>query len=89
MSQLKLIEKPNVSMSIKASTSTNNSTPLSSSTTTATTQLTAPLPEVLANGDHAIKIKTEVTKEGNYYFLSFLFFFTIHKFTVFFIYHFS
>lgn len=66
MSQLLEIEKPSVTMSITSKSNSNMSTNSTSQTT-----LTAPLPDVLANGDHAIKIKTDSVRGGEFSFFAF------------------
>lgn len=66
MSQLLEIEKPSVTMSITAKPNSMSSTTNSSQATIQSQTLTAPLPEVLANGDHAIKIKTDSVKDGKF-----------------------
>lgn len=73
MSQLLEIEKPSVTMSItaKPNNMSTSSSPVVTSSQVST--LTAPLPEVLANGDHAIKIKTDSVKDGKSYFRKFNF----------------
>lgn len=65
MSQLLEIEKPSVTMSI---TSKSNNNMSSNTSSQVSSTLTAPLPDVLANGDHAIKIKTDLVKDGKDFF---------------------
>uniref|UniRef100_A0A336M745 CSON013042 protein n=1 Tax=Culicoides sonorensis TaxID=179676 RepID=A0A336M745_CULSO len=64
------IEKPStatktVTMSITAKPNNSSTTPQNSPAHGQITSITAPLPEVLANGDHVIKIKTDSIRDGD------------------------